>query len=184
MALRNPMVQVEIMNTPAIFMANKFTSASIARRPRYRVALSDERRLPAATAPIRAPINAAAANRHATNSNPLPRNTVAKNLSSSSPKRFRSTPMNHRNAIPANGTRASAKRTACPAVWIGEPNIRLRQISRDRVAGDSHPNDHQHRKNHARDCRPSRGHQGRSGRSFVRTWVIGTKAPIARVCAA
>src|SRR5437764_549305 len=43
---------------------------------------------------------------------PFARNTVAKNLSSSAPMRFRSTPMNHRNAMPASGTRFRAKRTA------------------------------------------------------------------------
>ena len=68
--------------------------------------------MPAAATSMSAPEMAAAPKRHATNSNPLPRNTVAKNRSSSSPRRSRSTPMNHRNAIPANGTRYSASRTA------------------------------------------------------------------------
>ena len=44
----------------------------------------------------------------ATNNRPLPRNTVAKKRSSRSPIRSRSTPTNHRNAIPANGTRFNA----------------------------------------------------------------------------
>jgi hypothetical protein len=44
-------------------------------------------------------------NRIATNSSPLARNTVAKNRSSRSPIRLRTTAMNHRNAIPAKGTR-------------------------------------------------------------------------------
>jgi hypothetical protein len=47
----------------------------------------------------------------AKNNNPLPKNTVAKNLSSRAPRRSRSTPMNHRNAIPANGTRLTARAT-------------------------------------------------------------------------
>ena len=41
----------------------------------------------------------------ATNSRPLPRNTVAKKRSSWSPIRSRTTPRNHRNAMPANGAR-------------------------------------------------------------------------------
>ena len=41
----------------------------------------------------------------AMNSSPLPRNTVAKKRSSPCPMRSRSTPMNHRNAMPANGSR-------------------------------------------------------------------------------
>src|SRR5262249_1449719 len=48
-----------------------------------------------------APATAAAANSIAKNRRPLPKNTVAKNLSSRSPRRSRNTPMNHRNAIPA-----------------------------------------------------------------------------------
>src|SRR5262245_28362585 len=47
----------------------------------------------------------------ATNSSPLPRNTVAKNRSSRWPIRSRTTPMNQRNAIPAKGTRFSARTT-------------------------------------------------------------------------
>ena len=39
-----------------------------------------------------------------TKSRPLPRKTVAKNRSSPGPMRSRSTPMNHRKAIPANGS--------------------------------------------------------------------------------
>ena len=41
----------------------------------------------------------------ATNNRPLPRNTVARNRSSCWPIRSRTTPMNHRNVIPANGAR-------------------------------------------------------------------------------
>ena len=58
------------------------------------------------------PPTAAATNNMATNNRPLPRNTVAKKRSSRSPIRSRSTPTNHRNAIPANGTRFSATTTA------------------------------------------------------------------------
>src|SRR5262245_8830771 len=57
-----------------------------------------------------APATAAAANSIAKNRRPLPKNTVAKNLSSRSPRRSRNTPMNH-NAIPANGTRLTARAT-------------------------------------------------------------------------
>jgi len=47
-----------------------------------------------------------------TNNRPLPRNTVAKKRSSCTPIRSRITPMNHRKAIPANGTRFSPIATA------------------------------------------------------------------------
>ena len=57
------------------------------------------------TAASSAPPTPAAMNNIATNSRPLPRNTVAKNRSSRSPIRFRTTAMNHRNAMPANGAR-------------------------------------------------------------------------------
>src|SRR5664280_3155637 len=46
-----------------------------------------------------------------TKSSPDPRKTVAKNLSSRSPRRLRITPMNHRNAMPAKGIRLNAKAT-------------------------------------------------------------------------
>ena len=61
---------------------------------------------------IRPPAIAAATKSMATNNRPLPRNTVAKKRSSRSPIRSLSTPMNHRNAIPANGTRFSATATS------------------------------------------------------------------------
>ena len=60
----------------------------------------------------RPPATAAATNSMATNNRPLPRNTVAKNRSSRSPIRSRSTPMNQRKAMPANGMRFSAIATA------------------------------------------------------------------------
>jgi hypothetical protein len=47
----------------------------------------------------------------ALNKRPLPKNTVAKNRSSSRPRRSRRTPMNHRKAIPANGTRFNPSAT-------------------------------------------------------------------------
>ena len=43
---------------------------------------------------------------------PLPRKTVAKNRSSRSPIRSRMTPMNHRKAMPAKGSRLRARTTA------------------------------------------------------------------------
>ena len=54
---------------------------------------------------------ATAANSMATNSSPLPKNTVAKNRSSNRPMRLRSTAMNQRNAIPVKGTKFSAMPT-------------------------------------------------------------------------
>jgi len=61
---------------------------------------------------IRPPATAAPTNSMATNSRPLPKNTVAKNRSSRSPIRSRTTPTNHKKAIPANGMRFSAIATA------------------------------------------------------------------------
>ena len=70
--------------------------------------LSGDTSSPAATAPVQ--------NSIATNSSPLPRNTVAKKRSSFSPMRSRTTPMNHRKAIPANGNRLRAIDDRAPAV--------------------------------------------------------------------
>ena len=78
-------------------------------RPRARVPAPGDPDEASAMSP---PPTAAATNIKATNKKPLPRNTVAKKRSSRSPIRSRSTPMNHRNAIPANGTRFSATTTA------------------------------------------------------------------------
>ncbi len=65
------------------------------------------------------PATAAATNSMPTNSRPLPRKTVAKKRSSRPPIRSRSTPMNQRKAIPANGTRFSAIVTAVRcADWV------------------------------------------------------------------
>ena len=50
-------------------------------------------------------VTAPAANTSAMNSRPLPKNTVAKKRSSRSPSWSRITAMNHRNMIPAKGTR-------------------------------------------------------------------------------
>ena len=58
------------------------------------------------------PAVAAEAKSIAVKSRPLPRNTVAKKRSSASPTRSRTTPMNQRNAIPANGMIASANSTS------------------------------------------------------------------------
>src|SRR5579883_2462939 len=49
------------------------------------------------------PAMAAAMKSMARKSRPLPRKTVAKKRSSAAPIRSRNTPMNHKNAIPANG---------------------------------------------------------------------------------
>jgi hypothetical protein len=74
-------------------------------RASSRVLLSGE---PDDASAIRPPDTAAAANSMATNSRPLPRNAVAKKRSSRSPIRDRTTPMNQRKAMPANGTKFSA----------------------------------------------------------------------------
>src|SRR5580704_137503 len=59
---------------------------------------------------MRPPATAERAKVIARNRSPLPRNTVAKKRSSSAPIRSRKTPMNHRNAIPAKGSRPRARR--------------------------------------------------------------------------
>ncbi len=60
---------------------------------------------------ITPPAMAAEANNMARNKSPLPRNTVAKKRSSFSPSLSRTTPMNHKKAIPANGSRFKANVT-------------------------------------------------------------------------
>ena len=63
-------------------------------------------------AAISPPATAAVTKSMATNNRPLPRNTVAKKRSSRWPIRSRSTPTNHRKAMPANGMSDSATFTA------------------------------------------------------------------------
>src|SRR3977135_1701983 len=58
----------------------------------------------------RPPVAAEEAKVIARNRRPRPRNTVAKKRSSCPPIRSRSTPMNHRKAIPAKGSRPRASR--------------------------------------------------------------------------
>ena len=102
-----------MMNTAAIRIAKTVRSVYVARRPRLQTPddTSVVPFLPAAdTSP---PASADDANSMATKRMPLPRNTVAKNRSSASPMRSRTTPMNQRNAMPANGTSPSPNRTEC-----------------------------------------------------------------------
>src|SRR4029077_7318061 len=67
------------------------------------------------------PATAAEAKSMARNRSPLPRKTVAKKRSSSSPNRSRTTPMNHKKAMPANGTRFSARATLFELVLSHAP---------------------------------------------------------------
>src|SRR5258705_4435610 len=67
------------------------------------------------------PATAAEANSIARKKSPLPRKTVAKKRSSIPPRRPRSTPMNHKKAIPANGTRFSARATVLDPVLSQAP---------------------------------------------------------------
>ena len=103
--VRQAIVQVTIMNTAAARAAmtnrNENASERTLSRPRTSSAGAASKRLPA----TRLASTAAAAQYIATNRNPLPRNTEAKNWSSRAPMRDRMTPMNHRNAMPANGAR-------------------------------------------------------------------------------
>ena len=68
-----------------------------------------------------APITAAAVNSMPTNRSPLPKNTVAKNRSSLEPRRSRNTPINHKNAIPANGNKFSANAAVLGLVRSHDP---------------------------------------------------------------
>src|SRR5258708_19384868 len=97
------------MNTAAILLAYTFAMMKAAARAKRKVAelVSSPGAETEATS-MTEPINAAAANSIARNNKPLPKNTVAKKRSSSWPSRSRSTPMNHRKATPANGTRFNA----------------------------------------------------------------------------
>ena len=67
------------------------------------------------------PATAAEANSMARNKSPLPRNTVAKKRSSKSPRRSRSTAMNHKKAMPAKGTRFGARATVFELVLSHAP---------------------------------------------------------------
>src|SRR6478752_9757677 len=67
------------------------------------------------------PATAAEAKNMARNKSPLPKKTVAKKRSSSSPSRSRKTPMNHKNAMPAKGTKFSATATVPELVFSQAP---------------------------------------------------------------
>src|SRR5215469_16219648 len=101
-----------------------FTVLYAAARAKWNVAESISSLGCAAAAMIRPPIRAAALNSIPRYNRPLPKNTVAKNRSSASPSRSRSTPMNHKNAIPANGTRLSARATASEFPLSHDPGSR------------------------------------------------------------
>src|SRR5260370_23658731 len=105
------MVTVVSVNTAAIRIAYTFTRVRVTSRPSARVFASPEPECPEAAA-MSPPPTAAATNIMPTNNRPLPRKTVAKKRSSCLPIRSLTTPMSHRNAIPANGTRLSAVATA------------------------------------------------------------------------
>src|ERR1700730_12926459 len=70
---------------------------------------------------MRPPMVEAVTNIIPRNRRPLPRETVAKNWSSFSPRRSRNTPRNHRKAIPENGMRFKARDTLSEAVFSHEP---------------------------------------------------------------
>ena len=88
-----------------------FTRSPVTSRPSATVSApgGPDDRDAAANSP---PETAAPTKSMATNNRPLPRNTVAKKRSSRWPTRSRITPMNHKKAMPANGTRFSAISTA------------------------------------------------------------------------
>ena len=107
--MRSATVLTDSVNTAAIRIAYTETSASVVPRPNVQTPGSRSgpdtiaTRLVAVTAPW---------NSIARKSRPLPRKTVEKRRSSTSPSWSRTTPMNQRNAIPANGTRFRARRTS------------------------------------------------------------------------
>src|SRR5208283_3045569 len=104
----SPMVTVLMVKTAAIRIAYRRSSSEVIWRPRASVSGLGAAADPAATSAISPPAKAAPTNSMATNSRPLPRKTDAKNRSSRRPIRSRTTPMNHKKAIPANGTRSNA----------------------------------------------------------------------------
>ena len=108
-----PIVVVEKMKMAAILIAKVLINVSVIRRSRSQRAGSGVPPDATTGSPRRPPITAVPTNTMPTNSRPLPRKTVAKNRSSRSPILSRMTPMNHRNAMPANGTKPSAMDTAC-----------------------------------------------------------------------
>ena len=112
-----------------------------------------------AAAAISPPAKAAATNSMATNSSPLPRNTEAKNRSSRCPIRSRTTPMNHKKAIPAKGTRFSAMTTARRARRICQPRAGGRGIGRCRDDDEDEGQAEQQRE------KDSRGGRGRARRA-------------------
>jgi hypothetical protein len=109
MPVRITTVDVEIMNTAAILIAYTFTIMYEAARAKRKVAeLVSSCGAEMVATKTTAPITAAAANSIARNNKALPKKTVAKKRSSRCPSRSRSTPINHRKATPANGTRFNA----------------------------------------------------------------------------
>jgi hypothetical protein len=110
--VRSRIVEVASVNTAAIRIAYTVASSYVVRRPTSHD--PELKRLSpfGPTLATRLAATAEATKSMATNSNPLPRKTVAKNLSSAPPTRSRSTPTNQRKPIPAKGTRPIANRTA------------------------------------------------------------------------
>ncbi len=91
----------------------------------------------------------------AKNSSPLPRKTDPKNRSSRSPSWSLTTPMNHRNAIPASG----ASTNAVPIlVAAGHPgHLRERIVGGDRAAQQDQAGREQHGEQDAGEARGSGG---------------------------
>lgn len=119
-ARRCPMTDMEQVKTAAIRIANPTIKVYAKWRPKSQVGGAGRppgRLVVASTASAAV----AAANIVATKTSPLPRKTLARNLSSASPIWARITPMNQRKKMPANGTSASAARTALRRVASGNP---------------------------------------------------------------
>ena len=95
------------MNTAAIRMAYTEKSPRLTSRP---YAKTSALRFAPANIAIKLAVVAAPTNSMARKSSPLPMKTVEKSRSSTSPSCSRTTPMNHRKAIPANGTRLRLSR--------------------------------------------------------------------------
>ena len=93
----------------------------------------------------RPPARAAADNIMAMNSNPLPRNTVAKSRSSPSPIRSRTTPMNHRNAIAANGQQVQRHHDRLAAAAVSQPVAGGVGIARSRASHEGKSDREQNR---------------------------------------
>jgi hypothetical protein len=100
---------------------------------------------------------------HGKKQKPAAKKDLAKKRSSSSPRRLRSTPMNHGKAMPANGTRLSARATWVELVLSHAP--RLQRIGSHRKLEQYEAGNQENRKEDADDGDGARRLQACTGQS-------------------